>query len=398
MNRVVVLSLVVPVLCACGSPASRDAGVGNDAGADVDAGSTVDAGTTVDAGVGALVLCRELAEAYVAFPLRCGTIDAVGAAHRVASLAAQCEVQRQPQLRIDEALARRCIAVMNATPCDQLPDLAQCGAASVGLVSLGGACAADRECNGGFCDRLTCPGTCRAHIAIGQPVAAHERCVPEAFNKQGICTLRVAAGEVCDASHGLDQCTGGGYCLGGRCVAMERVADGASCQGFALCAEGSACVSGTCAKKVNVGESCSSDDACRDHLRCAAGACVAKPRLGQPCDDFNDRCDEGLFCASGASRVCQTQGGVDAACSNDAECVNTFSCVEGRCRSEGWVGDVCTEFSCELPLRCEAATSSGVPRCVANLPAGAACTNPRACMSGDCVNGQCSLPDQCPSF
>lgn len=175
-------------------------------------------------------------------------------------------------------------------------------------------------------------------------------------------------------------------------VACE-LARGALIDGTA-CVSGAQCVSGNCARKP--AESCghcaasaSLGDLCDTWMvglmggcgqgRCAwvfdlgngsvAAQCAETARAaGAPCGEDLPRCSEGFYCARvGASRWGSCTSGLAAGAScapssgDDPQCGLGMSCIEGKCRGKGALGDACTGYgftsfivdSCDDGLACD---------------------------------------------
>ena len=79
-------------------------------------------------------------------------------------------------------------------------------------------------------------------------------------------------------------------------------------------------------------------------------------------------------------------------CSAAAWCERGDSCVNGLCPGVK-VGDACPSGACLDGLRC---TDAGV--CEPRGLSGAPCTQANDCVSLECVNGACSVPNFCPGL
>lgn len=211
---------------------------------------------------------------------------------------------------------------------------AECGAL---LVCDEGACAegATETCSPtDACGNLAACGAPRACVARGTAGTSCEEardCDPAYFcdSSTDVCALRAGAGEAC--SDGIHCAPGLGCDLEGDGTCRALPGSGSAClfgeDGPVLCAEGLACVGGTCGPL---------------------------PTEGQPCA-IDNRCAEGLGCDfSPAGSFCIVPRGVGGACESDR--------------------------SCAAELHCAGTT------CVADLPAGAECSVGNEC-AGACVPG-----------
>lgn len=97
------------------------------------------------------------------------------------------------------------------------------------------------------------------------------------------------------------------------------------------------------------GASCSSDNDCADGLGCYQHASDATKHTcetitiaakGDECSTIGTVCAEGTFCYNG--EFCVSRAAKDAACDEKKPCLESLSCVEGKCADKDPQGTACT--------------------------------------------------------
>lgn len=392
MSRVVVGSLVALLVSACGAPSVAPQG-GGEIGGD-DAG-VPDAGPRLSARER---FCRELATVQTGVEARCGSLSDAGVEQRVAWRLDGCDLPLPSRRAFDADAGAQCLAAWNSAACHDAMDV--CSQVLRGTVELNGGCAENADCaHGNFCDRSsTCPGVCRAPVALGQPVPEDGQCAANAYPKNGRCVARLALDEACDLADAKTQCVDGATCGPGALCVPKRVAlEGEDCGDFygLRCAEGLACTSDGCAKKLPLGATCDGFGApCQDDLHCIDGACLPKGVLGDVCDFFRP-CGDGFACPPfGETKYCAPIRLVGDACNTTFDCDFGLACSDGRCSRLPVVGESC-DGQCADGLLCSYADGP-IGRCVALAPAGSTCADGSMCMSHSCIDDVCTVPATCP--
>lgn len=375
--------VVVLMVSACGASSSR-----------VDGGDVV----VEDAGPQRLVLerfCRELATVQTEVEVRCGSLSDAGVEQRIAWRLDNCELPIQSRREFNADAGAECLAAWNGASCSASNEVA-CAQVLMGNVALNGGCAENRDCvPGTFCDRSsTCPGVCRAPVALGQRVPDDGLCVANAYPKNGTCSPRIALDESCDLSDSKVQCVDGATCgPGALCVAKHVAVEGEDCGDFygLRCAEGLSCTNDGCAKKRALGATCDGfGAACQDDLHCIDGTCAPKGLLGDECDFFRP-CAEGFACPPfGETKYCAPIRLRGDACNTTFDCDFGLVCSDGHCSRLPVVGESC-DGECADGLSCSATGT-----CVALSAAGTACVDGSTCMSHSCIEDTCTVPAVCP--
>lgn len=195
-------------------------------------------------------------------------------------------------------------------------------------------------CQGGVCvagDPRSCtePGereVCGAESVCGAPASTR-------------CVTRGALGAPCTA----ESCAESLYCEPStmRCTAPPGL--GKPCGDGVVCAEGLACSMNTalCITPPGSGEACAlgpgGPDRCAEGLACLAGTCGRVPTEGEPCA-YGLRCAPGLGCAFEASEGrCRPLRDAGGACDSDSICKGDAYCDlgEGRCAPRVSDGQPC---------------------------------------------------------
>lgn len=246
------------------------------------------------------------------------------------------------RVRYDQAAALHCLQQL-ASACAAVRPA--CEQVLVGVVPPGEPCHSGHECRpGAWCDRSTCPGTCRLQGGAGAEVATPEACnspVVDGLEDGGFrCGALLQLGEACDAA---SRCAAGLRCgVEQRCEAAvpeptQFSRRGEACtgafQGIALrfCQLGLAChlltaTEGVCGARFEVGQRCTGDPrGCVRNARCSGGECVPLNDVGSSCLQTTD-CVEGL--------ACHADGRCGARLGRRSTCTSSLDCLEGlRCES-----------------------------------------------------------------
>jgi hypothetical protein len=281
---------------------------------------------------------------------------------------------RAGSVRFDAAAAQACLDRVSARCITEEHDLQEsCSGAFTGTVPVGGTCWRSAQCaNGGWCDHgsstmPTCPGTCRAPVALGAMCNANRQC--------------------------LGSNEGTAACVGGRCTAVRQGApasEGQRCGNIegadmsvtrTRCAENLACRSGMCRRIVAAGAPCNpSMDVC------AAGTvCVERPGGTPACTSFSD------FVRNMPGQSCNPMQGRFPLCNPTARlvCNETTQVCEslgdGSRGARCLPGDGPNAATCNEGLRCDPMTRT----CVDRVGPGGMCQRDTDCLSGECQNGRC---------
>jgi hypothetical protein len=198
-------------------------------------------------------------------------------------------------------------------------------------------------------------------VVVGKP--------PEACHAPGL----LGAGASCGDS---SQCAGPhAYCrmaaeeTCGVCAPLGDL--GAGCDSARDCEYGLVCYF-TCLRPVAKGDTCDGMlQQCPETLVCLNYKCVVPAGRDSPCEPNADHCDHdhGLFCDP-EEKVCVPYAVAD----EGAECGTGIVCKHGACIPD---------------------ETTGVSRCIANIPDGASCSAPRGapCAApARCVNARCRTP------
>lgn len=189
----------------------------------------------------------------------------------------------------------------------------------------------------------------------------------------------------------------------GTCVAIPRVALGASCnlrpdgKPFVACAEGLYCGSTTatsttetkCRTPASVGGSCLPGDvrSCADSLYCNTKTSLCAPLAGvdQSCDGVE--CATGLYC-EGTRMRCTAPKLAGESC-DSAPCAAGLFCDDSlKCSGPKAIGEACNRGPCAAPGYCR--YSGGSPVCTAPIPVGSRCSYDDICEgAASCVDGTC---------
>jgi hypothetical protein len=263
-----------------------------------------------------------------------------------------------------------CVQAISSKTCAELADreIPECEAALDGAVALGDDCTSNVECEGtAYCKFAdTCPGTCSALEAEGNPCAANDQCASglNCSKRLNTCEQPAGPGDLCEGMTD-PECELGLFCAGandtmpGHCRTIDEVFTGAVgepcdlvaaelCQPELVCEIQSVSDMGivsVCAEKVGSGRPCrlAGPDQCPANEYCNAtllnleGSCTPRPGAGDPCvaspfsakpeDRFcgpNTRCDD--------LGTCSPLGELGSVCAGNAVCLSE-NCQDLRCVS-----------------------------------------------------------------
>lgn len=316
------------------------------------------------------------------------------------------------------------------------PDVVERCRATHGMRSEGESCRNGLECRGdAFCDlESSCPGVCRAKVAVGGPCTEAAQCAPltplpddltlayilehaEELQREyepsrvrcedTVCRASSVPGDPCPMSDVI--VVGGMGCVGeltycdtasAQCVARRD--EGEPCAYDEQCEEPLWCdrtpggptddAPGTCRVRSAQGGPCESVSNCASGLRClepdaqGRGHCAPRSTDGGPCA-FAIDCDRDLGCVEG---LCTPLPIAGAACTDDSRCASGLACAgETVCAEVVLPGEPCDEATRTCLGICRAGT------CDARAALGAACTDGADCASRVCTDGACIDDDLC---
>lgn len=225
-------------------------------------------------------------------------------------------------------------------------------------------CVPEAYCTYAVAGSTTCPGTCKARVAVGGTATNSAECERDLVLIDGKCATPRRAGESC---HLLD----------------------------APCGAGLVCLEGTCKAYGGLGEACSDSAPCQFFLRCAEGTCSAPGGVGEACSALSSYdCKLDLYCNS-ADAVCKEPQGEGESCEGSSGCERTLTCsyASKKCVQPAGVGESCEGVSCDSAGYCDETTHT----CLARIAKGQACTSFGSCESGStCSEGTCRTPYECP--
>ena len=389
-------------------------GSGNTGGG---SGSTGGGSGTTGGGSGTVTtyadFCAAAMSAYYGYNVRCGTYSADYAQSILAQT--NCTVPdgfTAGRMQFNATGAQACIDQFNATACNQYPP-SGCTGAFTGLVAMGGNCFTTSECAGNaWCDlRSTCPGTCAARVADGQPSSTMygEDCALSSYRYGDTCTPRVAVGSSCAPTGSVTDtqlCVQGAYCSAAEtCVVETRLAANAACtvNTSPECSEGTSCLNGVCTPYRAVNETCDSARPCKFGLQCgAANVCVAYGAVGASCG-ATAQCAPTNFCDYSAGEptgTCVARRAVNGTCTGSGQCQSGLWCngdsqTPGTCAAPVALSGACNSAHayemCSPSLYCTTISngmSTGV--CAARKSVGAACSSGECVDSATCNNGTCT--------
>jgi hypothetical protein len=197
----------------------------------------------------------------------------------------------------------------------------------------------------------------------------------------------------CNGPRCMQRCTAGGV-QGEQCRRTDPACDapfvcvnnvcatepppGTPCQDFsggAGCGPNGVCRSGVCERLPASGQSCLAGQ-CRPGLYCdVSRICRDLKPVGTSCSTSSE-CAAGAFCRT----VCTPRGTPGALCRSDAECVETASCFQGSCRTQGAMGATCLRSSdCSGALDCD--DELRTCRAFTSALTGQPCSSTRPCQS-----------------
>lgn len=300
--------------------------------------------------------------------------------------------------------ATRCLEAVAAAPCEE-------GAASERLLLgcnnvvrpatvVGNACWADRQCEGGRCDRtlVACPGRCTGWVPLGgactdgDPDRACDPTVHYCGTTAPLdgatgpieltCLRKKQRGERCARDL---ECSFGLVCTGETCGDLPHPKEGDACAASTLCDRDIYCAStGVCVKQKDEGQPCDTPLACRRGLACIGlraaapttpGVCRAWLTTGAACDATAtvSGCPRSHTC-SASTGTCvpnaQPAHGYGEACgtadADGAPCGPGLACVNGRCTDAGGRGARCDgrdQCRRDLGLTCVSGECTTVQSC-----------------------------------
>lgn len=302
--------------------------------------------------------------------------------------------------------ATRCLDALRDAPCEE-------GAASERLLLgcnnvirpatvVGNACWADRQCEGGRCDRnnnFACPGRCAGWLTLGaacDDVDPDRQCDPTVHycgttappdagpTEPKSCLRKRQRGESCARDV---ECSFGLVCTGDVCGDLPHPKEGDACAASTLCDRDVYCApDGICVKQKDEGQPCDAPLACRRGFACVGlklpsvvtpalvpGVCRAWLPTGAACDPTVDvtGCPSSHSCST-ESRTCVGNGyttlhGYGDVCDGtELRCGPSLACVSGRCTDAGGRGAACTtrdDCRRDLGLECIAGTCATIQAC-----------------------------------
>jgi hypothetical protein len=303
--------------------------------------------------------------------------------------------------------ATRCLDAIASAPCEE-------GAASERLLlgcnnvvrpatAVGNACWADRQCEGGRCDRpsVGCPGRCAGWLPLGAACVDGDpdrACDPTVHycgttapadagtGEQPTCLRKKQRGEKCASDV---ECSFGLVCTGETCGDLPRPKEGDACAASTLCDHEVYCApSGICVKQQEIGQPCDAPLACRRGLACVGLklATATTPALAGVC---------GAWLATGAA--CDPTASVSGCprshtCSTETQtCVPSWGSVTLLGYGEGCIAG-------DLTRRCGPGLSCIHATCVDTGGRGAECASRDQCRQDfglDCIAGACASRFAC---
>lgn len=208
----------------------------------------------------------------------------------------------------------------------------------------------------GACRHVTCASgqTCRGGQCQNSGACTQAECSPAPGAPNYTCPDGSTAGPVCERDPagtcgwnfvtcpGICQadadCAQGEQCINGTCAAGPTSCGGSTCGAGQYCCNPScgicAPLGGSCTQQV-CASACSSDADCASSESCVNGQCVS----GQPCG--NNVCPAGELCCNASCGMCAPPGvactqQACAQCASDADCRNPAGgqgqCVNGYCQ------------------------------------------------------------------
>jgi hypothetical protein len=390
------LSLVSLVLLAGCSSSSGGGGGGGGASTPTDFETSLDTSTCAWK-----VKCG-----YIGASEQKACVDALAAATKDYPLAYdRAEAVKSGRLKYDATLAAKCLEDGNALGCtlDQylIEFPRKCAPVFTANVAVGGACKADIECIGGYCNMGAgvstdgCPGTCAAYTATGATCDSNDpHCAPtDSCNSTSKkCVTRAASGAACGGSNPSCQ-------------------TGLFCRGYVAASGTTPETPGTCGGPGKVGDACAmgffGNTNCTPGLWCddtgASPVCREHIAAGAECKSYYWACADGTDCIgltldSSTGEVttpghCGKYLDVNSACaaSDVTGCPYSTSCdaTANKCLPYGALGADCSDAgtggSCGDDMYCDGATS----KCTKMVGLGAACTPATGSGDDPCQSGSC---------
>ncbi len=185
-----------------------------------------------------------------------------------------------------------------------------------GRFAVGATCAADGECDSGYCiDGVCCTTRCTG-LCLACNVSGREgTCSPILMGED---PARECAEDVVSSCGGNGTCDGAGACarykVGTECKAAtcvgstETAAGVCDANGMCLVSSSRLCPGGAVCQGASCAASCSADANCQTGFYCGGGVCRAKLGVGVACDTASQcgsgHCADRVCCASQCTELC----------------------------------------------------------------------------------------------
>lgn len=243
-----------------------------------------------------------------------------------------------------------------------------CVRGAVGTAPLGEACASDTECASLYCDRGTCSQPCIPGGAVG--CAPGFTCQASTLQCRGSCRRARALGDACDDS---DQCAAGPCAVrGDQSFCTQTCGDSTPCpRGFACVAAGD--------QAVCVPEAGGLDWACSSDADCLSGICSldAGVRYCTRSCEAAVPCPDGFVCGATDSHesVCRrAERGLGQDCTDNVECTTGLCATEN---GDAYCTRVCSDaMACPSGFECAGAGDVSVCRPLPMASGGCGCSAP----------------------
>lgn len=284
-------------------------------------------------------------------------------------------------IEYDAAQARRCVRALSQSciPFQVSLGVGECQGVFTGLVPVGDPCETSSQCvPSAYCDTTDqCEGTCRERVALGEPCEGGDSCRPV----EGAATH---CGDVDGDSVCVQTTILTGAAVGQSCGQVD--VDGTErsvqfCANDLYCRRSGDSITGSCAVPVAAGNSCTDDDICEQSYFCVNGTCrtvTFANTAGDPCNP------EALIACDGSRGL---------ACDEETEsCVRIGGSTVGEpCEAED--DDLYYLLACDPGLFCD--TDAAAPTCKERFANGQPCESDNQCVSGYCIEDECSAPVLC---
>jgi hypothetical protein len=270
-----------------------------------------------------------------------------GACRARAAMGASCVETRHCETGLlcegGTCVAREGTSCDDTTPCGSFEGCAQPPSCRPRL-TRGSACRESLDCGASlYCEDAT--HTCVDRPSDGQPCANGVICGPGLgcdMDGGGTCRPRGAAGSPClFGEFGPFLCADGFACVDGTCGALPT--EGMPCAGVDSCAAGLGCAFGPegsiCIVPRGEGEPCENRQACRLDLHCGReGTCAPDVAFGAPCDPGFGDCGGACVPDASGGFVCRSLLDEGATCLADEDCASGLTCLvrseDTRCLPE----------------------------------------------------------------